>query len=107
MDDFNPDVVLLDRISKIGERVIEKNNESKGQTFNIGTGIQTSIKNLAQKIISISDSKSEIDFTEGRPADLERLEADISKTSEILDWSPKFNIEEGLKITIKWYKKKY
>ena len=35
---------------------------------------------------------------------LERLEADISKTSEILDWSPKFNIEEGLKITIKWYK---
>ena len=86
------------------KRVIEKNNESKGQTFNIGTGIQTSIKDLAQKIISISDSKSEIDFIEGRPADLERLEADISKTSEILDWSPKFNIEDGLKITIKWYK---
>ena len=86
------------------KRVIEKSNQSKGQTFNIGTGIQTSIRDLAQKIITASDSKSEIDFIKGRPADLERLEADISKTSEILEWSPKFSIEDGLKITIEWYK---
>ena len=76
-----------------------------GETFNIGTGKQTSIIDLAKKIKELTNSASEIKFESGRWADLQSLEADVSKTKEKLNWEPEFSLEEGLKRIIEWYKK--
>lgn len=82
-----------------------RGNELDGEVFNIGTCRQTSIKNLAEMIIKLSGSKSEIRFEKGRSADLMSLEADYSEINKKVGWYPKFELEEGLKRTISWYKK--
>ena len=84
--------------------LVSKRKQCKGEIFNIGTGKQTSIFELAQKIKMLANSPSKIISKKGRSADLEKLEADISKTTEKLGWKPKYTIEEGLERTINWYR---
>ena len=75
-----------------------------GQILNIGTGKQTKISDLAFKVKELTNSNSPIVFVKGRSADLQSLEADISKTKETLGWEPKYTLGEGLKRTIDWYR---
>lgn len=84
--------------------LISKRKQFKGEIFNIGTGRQTSIFELAKKIKKLTNSPSRIISKKGRFADLEKLEADISKTTEKLGWKPKYTLEEGLERTIRWYR---
>ncbi|MBI4972703.1 MAG: GDP-mannose 4,6-dehydratase [Candidatus Omnitrophica bacterium] len=76
-----------------------------GSIFNIGTGIQTQIKTLAEKILKLSGSESEIKYESGRGADLIALEADYSEIGKKVGWKPNFSLDEGLKRTIEWYKR--
>ncbi len=80
-------------------------NSTKGEIFNIGTGKQTSIKELANIIKELTNSSSEVIFEEGRSGDLFALEADPSKIKKVLNWEPKYSLQEGLKRTIDWYGK--
>mgnify|MGYP001188310019 CR=1 FL=1 len=85
--------------------VITKDKGLAGEVFNIGTKKQTSIRDLAKMIKRLAGSSSEIQFEEGRCADLMSLEADYTLINEKTGWEPKFSLEEGLKRTIEWYKK--
>lgn len=85
--------------------LVENIGSINGETFNIGTGRQTSIIGLAEKIIELTGSGSEIVFTAPRRGDLRALEADISKIKRALGWKPRCSLEEGLERTIAWYRK--
>jgi nucleoside-diphosphate-sugar epimerase len=84
---------------------IQRKNQTKGKMFNMGTGVETPIRELAEKIKRLSNSKSKIVFEKGRPVDLPRLVADIKPTTEVLGWAPQFTLEQGLERAIAWYKK--
>lgn len=84
--------------------VLKKGKEVAGEIFNIGTGKQTPIIELAKIIKRLTKSKSEIIFEEGRSSDLISLEADYSNITEKVGWNPKYSLEDGLKRTIDWYK---
>lgn len=78
---------------------------TKGQVFNLGNPDEFTIKELAQKVVKLTASKSKISFTgEFRPDDPMRRKPDITKAKEILGWEPKVKLEEGLKKTIEYYK---
>ncbi len=86
------------------EAIIDSGHKYVGEEFNIGTGCQTSIKELAQLIIKLTGSKSKIEYAKGRTGDLSRLCADISKIKKAVDWQSEFTLEAGLKRTIRWFK---
>lgn len=88
---------------KAYEKLFER-DDLKGEIFNIGSGKQTSVIEIAEKIKNLSSSRSELINVEGRSGDLFALEADVSKIKKILNWSPEYGLEEGLKNTIEWYK---
>ncbi len=68
--------------------------------FNIGTGKETKIIDLANLIIRLMGSRSRVLFVEPRPGDIYRSVADITKARRILHWEPKISLEEGLKSLI-------
>ncbi|PIN85055.1 MAG: NAD-dependent dehydratase [Candidatus Diapherotrites archaeon CG11_big_fil_rev_8_21_14_0_20_37_9] len=79
------------------------NSPEKGPV-NIGNPVETTILELAQKIISLTKSKSKISF-KGLPVDdPERRLPDISLAREKLAWVPKISLENGLKKTIDFFK---
>jgi len=80
--------------------------EALGQAFNIGNPRNTlTIYNLAQTIIRLTDSKSEIVFTEKNIADVELRIPSTEKAKRLLGYEPKIDLEAGLIKTIEWYKK--
>jgi UDP-glucose 4-epimerase len=75
------------------------NSESVGQAYNVGSTNEISIKDLAQKVIDVTGSKSQIVFrkhSEVFGANFEepaRRVPDISKISKAIGWQPKKNLE--------------
>lgn len=78
---------------------------SNGDYFNAGTGVETKIIDLAEKIIYLAGSKSNIKFTPRRKWDLvtKRI-SNIEKSSNSLKYKPAYSLDEGLKATILWHK---
>jgi len=80
-------------------------DNTKGQIFNLGNPDEYLVKDVADKIISLTTSKSSIKYSGTfRKDDPMRRRPDISKAKEVLKWEPKINLEEGLKKTIDYYK---
>lgn len=81
----------------------------EGEVFNLGTGKEISIGELAEKIIVIIDRDVEIrvDPKRLRPerSEVQRLQADYSKAKEMLGWEPQVSLDEGLALTIGWIRK--
>jgi UDP-glucose 4-epimerase len=73
--------------------------EAAGEAFNIGTGITTSVAELAKMIVDILSLKNvEIYFKGGQawPGDMDITLADNNKTVNMLHWAPQVSLREGL-----------
>ncbi len=76
-----------------------------GDVYNLGTSKETSIKDLADMIMKLTGSKSEIMFLPKRPWDNSgKRYASIEKAKKELGFEVKIDLEEGLKKTIEWTK---
>jgi dTDP-glucose 4,6-dehydratase len=82
-------------------------DESTGLVINLGTGVEVSIGDLAKKIAGLMGKEIQIESTSERTrpdkSEVERLLADNTKASDLLDWKPQWNLEDGLMETIKWF----
>lgn len=76
--------------------------------FNLGTGFDVSIGELAETIIRIAGASCELisEDTRQRPPDSEvaRLCSDNSKAKQVLGWEPQVTLEEGLRHVIQWWR---
>jgi len=82
--------------------------EANGEVFNFCTGRGVSIKQIAELIGEITDFKSEIIWhtIPARPLDIKELVGDYSKAKRLLGWEPRFSLEEGLRLTIDFWRNK-
>ncbi|RXG28999.1 NAD-dependent epimerase/dehydratase family protein [Leeuwenhoekiella palythoae] len=70
--------------------------------YNVALGNSTSVLELAEFIIKITNSKSEILFKETRAGDIKHSQANPEKFQKE-GFEPKYSIEEGLKETVAFY----
>ena len=71
---------------------------------NLGNPVEFKIIDLAKTIIKLTNSKSNIVNKELPTDDPIRRKPDISLAKNVLNWEPSFNLEEGLKLTIDYFK---
>ncbi len=83
-------------------------NLPTGEVINLGTGIETSIIDIANKLCEISGKNKEdyIEFVSSRPGELIRSCGDSSKAKNLLNWEPKVKFNDGLKTTFEFYEHK-
>jgi dTDP-glucose 4,6-dehydratase len=75
---------------------------------NIGNPTETTILDFAETINKLTDNQAGLEFKpqqrgEGDP---QRRQPDISRAREILGWEPKVSLQEGIKLTIPYFKEK-
>ncbi len=89
-------------------KAAEHSKKLIGETVNIGTGKEISMKNLAETISQIMNIQPtfQTDDLKIRPSrsEVRRLCCDASRFMSITDWKPKYTLEEGLKETITFYR---
>ncbi|ORX24528.1 NAD-dependent dehydratase [Thermoanaerobacterium sp. PSU-2] len=83
-------------------------DELVGNITNVGSGHEISIGSLVEMILKLMDANIEIvqDEQRFRPekSEVERLVCDSSKIKKYTDWRPEYQLEDGLKETIRWIK---
>lgn len=78
---------------------------TKGQIVNIGSPYEHTVLEYAEIIKKLTNSNSEIVFSEDLPKDDPlRRRADTTKAKELLDWEPKVSLEDGLKKITEYFK---
>jgi UDP-glucose 4-epimerase len=77
----------------------------EGCTVDIGTGKLVSIKAVVEQIIQITHSEIEPHFgaVPDRLMEQERV-ADVLLSNILINWKPSVSLEEGLKLTVEWYR---
>lgn len=77
---------------------------TSGEIFNLGNPDEYKIKELAEKIVKMTNSNSKIIFSEKFRVDdpMQRC-PDITKAKEVLNWQPKVDLDEGLQKTVEYY----
>lgn len=85
---------------------VAEQEKSIGEIINIGSNFEISIGDLTKLIAKIINKDTEVETEEVRlrpeNSEVERLKADTTKAKELLNWSPAYSLEEGLKETVNW-----
>ena len=71
--------------------------------INVGTGEDVTIKELAEIVAGVVKYNREIKWDNSKPNGTPRKLLDVSKIKS-LGWSPKIELEDGIRSTYEWYK---
>ena len=92
IDDF------LDGLFRLDEYV-----ETKGNlTVNLGSTEETTIKDLAERVIGISGKRITPKYDTTKPVGVLRRLPDLSRAEKVLGWKPKTKLADGLAKTYEW-----
>ena len=77
-------------------------NYDADQQINIGTGIDLTVAELAEKIAKNTGFTGSINWDAAREDGTPQKVLDIQKITN-LGWKPKINLDQGIKLTVEWY----
>lgn len=74
--------------------------------MNLAGGEEVAIRDLVHKIAELTDTRSQIEIgaLPYRPNEIWRMRGDGTRARQVLGWKPRVSLEEGLRITIDWYR---
>jgi len=75
-----------------------------GQRLNIGTGVETSVRQLHSEIAAAADGRDEPEFYPARLGDLRRSMLDSSRAKQVLGWAPKVAFSDGVARTVDYFR---
>ena len=79
-------------------------NHGDGKAMNIATGEATSVNRIFELLRSITGYKWDALHAPQRTGEVYRIALDWSRAAEGLDWSPKISLEDGLKLTVDYFR---
>lgn len=73
------------------------------RAFNLGTGVETSVTDLAQGLIAVSGRAVPMQHAPARPGEQQRSVVSIDKARAGLGWAPAVSLADGLRHTFDWF----
>ncbi len=90
------DFVYVDDVIRALSAAAKAENASR-RTINVGSGHETSINELAQTILRLTGSRSNVIRRQGESGGVSRLRADLTLAHQVLNYTPQVTLEEGLR----------
>ena len=98
------DFVFIDDVVNATILALEK-AEANNQIFNVGSGVATSVSEVANLLKSLYNSDVKISVSgKYRLGDIRHNYADLSKIKNALGFSPKFDFQKGISEFVEWVK---
>jgi UDP-glucose 4-epimerase len=79
----------------------------KGEAYNCASGLKVTINEIAEKIISLAGSVSEVKYEDWKVGDIKDFDVSHEKLKNLGFSFSYLNFDEGLKETFEWYEKEY
>lgn len=87
------------------QRLLNKQNSEKVETFNLGTGTGSSVLEVINAFEKVSGQKLPYKIVKRREGDVVSAYANTDKANKILGWKAELSLEEGLASAWKWEQK--
>lgn len=98
------DWIYVDDVCRAFIAIIDCRTDIRGEVFNIGTGVEYSVNDIARMILdNTGKPASFISYVDPRPGDFPRQITKATKARKVLGWKAQIGLQEGLKKTIQWY----
>jgi CDP-glucose 4,6-dehydratase len=81
--------------------------ELRGEAFNFSNEIQVPVKDLVAKILKLMGSKLKPEIRDEVKNEIRHQYLSAAKAREVLGWRPLYNLDSGLKETIRWYRQHF
>jgi len=78
--------------------------QASGEVINVATGGRISLNELFRTMRELAGGSVEPTYVETRAGDVRDSQADISKAVKLLGYRPTVGLEEGLRLTVDWFK---
>ncbi len=87
----------------LAEQLAER-PELKGQAFNFSNEIQVTVREIVESVIRLMGSNLKPDILNEVNNEIRHQYLSAEKARNMLNWKPLFNLDQGLALTIDWYK---
>jgi UDP-glucose 4-epimerase len=74
----------------------------EGGVLNVGTGVETSVLDLYERIQRATGVERAAEFAPARPGELQRSVLDATRAQRELGWTPEHSLDQGLEATWAW-----
>lgn len=101
------DFTFVENAVQANIKALFSKKEVKGQIVNIACGGRVTINELFNSIRDIVGNDVKPIYRGDRPGDVKDSLANISLAKELIGYNPEFGIDDGLKITIDWFRKEF
>jgi GDP-L-fucose synthase len=98
--------IFCDDVADASIFLMQNAHKLENSHYNLGSGVDYSIKELANTIAQVVGYKGEIEWDRSKPDGAMQKLLDSSKILS-LGWKPKVSLIDGLQITYEWYKENY
>lgn len=88
----------------LGLTALATKNIPSGEVINLGNPNEMTVKDIAEKIKSLTNSNGVISLNPIEADDPQRRKPDITKAKQLLGWKPQISIDQGLTSTIAYFK---
>jgi UDP-glucose 4-epimerase len=96
------DFVYIDDVAR--SNVLALQSDISDDVFNIASGVETSLNDLAHVLLKVMKSDLQPEYTEERKVNpVPRRLADTSKAAELLGFRVRVGLEEGLERLVRWW----
>jgi UDP-glucose 4-epimerase len=96
------DLVFVEDVARAF--LLAATTDISGEVFNAATGVETSLKQLAQALLAVMDSNLEIEYGPERKLAAARRAADTSKARIQLGFTAQVSLKEGLGRLVAWWR---
>lgn len=99
------DFVFIDDIVDLYVEAMDKAAALSGEIFNLGSGHATTLKDLVERAVRLTASKSVVTWGGAKDVAYDRgcQEANMGKTLSAFTWRPAYDIEAGVKGMMDWF----
>ncbi len=84
------------------KRILENENDSNFEVFNLGTGTGSSVLEVIESYERVSGNKLNYKVVDRRPGDVTMAYADTKKANEVLGWKAETSLDEAMKTAWNW-----
>ncbi len=80
------------------------NDKLKFETFNLGSSLKTTVSDVVQWALKYSGyNGAKVKYSQDKPTTIGFRALDCQKAKTMLDWQPKYSIEQGVAETVRWW----
>lgn len=99
------DLIYVSDLVDFIERAIDVPEKSPFEIYNVGMGKGVSVREVVEKVIAASGKQLTISYDTSKPHIPTHVSLDTTKAKTVFGWEPRTSMEDGIRLTMEWYKK--